>query len=168
MRMYAPGRGGGRGAKRSPPVAPLSSLYRCGASLPNSSSFPHFQIHPSHLTVHIQYFTSLFYTHTLISKNSERSLVLSTLLIRLHSLQHSPIVQLIRNAACITRTRRASQRDTDRSVQDSRATPGHDRQYSVVINVEHLGLANDRVCTGDPREHKRVPGRPTQVKQARM
>ena len=107
MRMYAPGRAGGRGAKRSPPIAPLSSLYRCGASLPNSSSFPHFQIHHSLLIFHI-----LFYTHTLIFKISERSLVQSTIPIRLHSLQHSPIVQLIRNAACITRTRRASQRDT--------------------------------------------------------
>lgn len=119
------------GAKRSPPIAPLSSLYRCGASLPNSSSFPHFQIHHSLLIFYI-----LFYTHTLIFKISERSLVQSTLPIRLHSLQHSPIVQLIRNAACITRIGlRVSRDGTDRSVQDSRATPGHDRQYSVVINV---------------------------------
>lgn len=102
-----PGGAGAGGAKRSPPIAPLSSLYRCGASLPNSSSFPHFQIHHSLLIFHI-----LFYTHTLIFKISERLLVQSTIPIRLHSLQHSPIVQLIRNAACITRTRRASQRDT--------------------------------------------------------
>lgn len=105
--VFARAGAGGRGAKRSPPIAPLSSLYRCGASLPNSSSFPHFQIHHSLLIFHI-----LFYTHTLIFKISERSLVQSTIPIRLHSLQHSPIVQLIRNAACITRTRRASQRDT--------------------------------------------------------
>ena len=85
------GRGAG-GAKRSPPIAPLSSLYRCGASLPNSSSFPHFQIHPSLLIFHL-----LFYTHTLISKISERSLVLSTLLIRLHSLTEPPIMQFIRS-----------------------------------------------------------------------
>ena len=130
MRMYAPGRGRGPGSEKVATRNPLSSLYQVGPSLPNFSSFPHFRIHPSHLILHL-----LFYTHTLISKISERSLVLSTLLIRLHSLQHSPIVQLIRNAACITRTKRASQRDTDRSVQDSRATPGHDRQYSVVINV---------------------------------
>lgn len=121
------GQGAG-GAKRSPPIAPLSSLYRCGASLPNSSSFPHFQIHHSLLIFHI-----LFYTHTLIFKISERSLVQSTIPIRLHSLQHSPIVQLIRslhypNKTCFTARH-------CRSVQDSRATPGHDRQYSVVINV---------------------------------
>ena len=134
-----PGGQGPGGAKRSPPIAPLSSFYRCGASLPNSSSFPHFQIHHALLIFHI-----LFYTHTLIFKISERSLVQSTIPIRLHSLQHSPIVQLIRNAACITRTRRASQRGTDRSVQDSRATPGHDRQYSVVINC-----ANSRLMQGE-------------------
>ena len=106
-RMYAPGRGRGPGSEKVATVAPLSSLYRCGASLPNSSSFPHFQIHHSLLIFHI-----LLYTHTLIFKISERSLVQSTIPIRLHSLQHLPIVQLIRNAACITRTRRASQRDT--------------------------------------------------------
>ena len=120
----------GGGQKKSPPIAPLSSLYRCGRAYPIPLVFLTFGFIPSLLIFHI-----LFYTHTLISKNSERSLVQSTIPIHLHSLQHSPIVQLIRNAACITRTRRASQRDTDRSVQDSRATPGHDRQYSVVINV---------------------------------
>ena len=34
MRMYSPGRAWGRGAKMSPPIAPLSSLYRWGAAYP--------------------------------------------------------------------------------------------------------------------------------------
>ena len=69
-----------------------------------------------------------------MSKISERSLVLSTLLIRLHSLTEPPIMQFIRSLHYPNKTL-PNASDTDWSVQDSRATPGHDRQYSVVINV---------------------------------
>ena len=91
-RMYAPGRGMGPGSEKVATHSPPKWSLSVRASLPNSSSFPHFQIHPSLLIFHL-----LFYTHTLISKISERSLVLSTLLIRLHSLTEPPIMQFIRS-----------------------------------------------------------------------
>ena len=123
------GQGAG-GAKRSPPVAPLSSLYRCGASLPNSSSFPHFQIHHSHPIFHLP----VLYTYSHIQKFREiaspidHSYPLALPTTFAYSATHTQRSLHYPNKTCFTARH-------CRSVQDSRATPGHDRQYSVVINV---------------------------------
>lgn len=95
--MRPGGAGPGAGSERSPPIAPLSSLYRCGGGIPIFSNFPNLQMYPSDIShlLTFTYFYQLmdlyFYAffsahflliispiisiHNLVPKNLERSAI---------------------------------------------------------------------------------------------